>query len=65
MIGDIRQFPFVGKNCGKIIQFANEIESAQRFPDLFGTGIEGRDFISGGDGVSGSHRQISQAAGDG
>ena len=49
--GDIK----ILEDPAAIIQLANEIEGAQCFPDLFGVGIEGGDFIPGGNRLSRFH----------
>lgn len=46
-IGDFGDVAVVDANCWEIVGLADEIQGAQGFPDLLGTGIDGSYFRAG------------------
>ena len=49
---------------GKVLGLADEVESAQGFPDLLDCGIDGRQFRSGLDGLTGLREECANPSGD-
>src|SRR5208337_3155150 len=51
-------------NCGNVLWLADEVECAQRFPDLLGGRVDGRNEISLPDLLANLSRERAQTAGD-
>ena len=64
MIRDVGQLSFIGKNCGDVIGLADEVECAQRFPDLLGRRVDSRDGVSLPDLLPNLSREGAQTTSD-
>ena len=62
--GDFGQFSFIGTNGGEIVGLADEVEGAQRFPNLVVARINDGHFSSCGDGRARRDRERSDAPAD-
>src|SRR5579864_6644092 len=64
-VGDVARFAFVGANHGQIVGAADDVKSAQGFPDLLVAGIDGGDLGTSGDAGAGGRGNRMDAAADG
>src|SRR5690349_15824137 len=64
-VGNFGEFALIGTNRGQVVGLANEIESAQSFPDLFVARIDGGDFGAGGYVRAGRREECADASADG
>jgi hypothetical protein len=47
-VGGLREFALVGSDSGEVLGLADEVKSAESFPDLFVAGVDRSDLGSGG-----------------
>src|SRR6266849_5038345 len=64
VVGDVGQFPLIGRDGREIIRSADEIKCPQCFPDLLRARIDNGDLVAGGNRLSNLSRQHAQAAAD-
>src|ERR1700674_3297545 len=64
-VGDFGEFAFVGTDDGQVVGLADQIERAQRFPDLLVARVDGGDLFASGHSCSRCSRERSDAPTDG